>query len=295
MAGGPADRAADLALRALIGAAMRLPYEARVPLAGRTLRRALGPLAGFRRRAEQQLALVWPDRPAADRRRIAGDCLDNLGRTLIENYSHAELHQRLATLQPEGDGLAAVDKAAQEKRPVLFVTGHFGNHEVPRHVLGHMGRAVGGLYRPMRNPFFDAHYARTMTDWGGPVFPQGRRGSIGFTRHIASGGMGTLLFDVNVDDGTPIPFLGRPAMTATSAADIALRTGAVMIPYFGLRQPDGLTFRCLIDAPIPDAAPEAMMAEANARLAARIEQHPGQWFWVHRRWKDKRGKIAASA
>jgi KDO2-lipid IV(A) lauroyltransferase len=28
-----------------------------------------------------------------------------------------------------------------------------------------------------------------------------------------------------------------------------------------------------------------MMAEVNARIAAWVEDDPGQWFWLHRRWK----------
>jgi KDO2-lipid IV(A) lauroyltransferase len=293
--GSKADWLADRALRGLIGTLTRIPYESRVPMMGSALRRAIGPLTGYRRRAESNLALIYPDMSSGERRRIAEGVCDNFGRTLIENYSHVEFGAHLSRVQPTGAGLDALDEAARAKRPVIFVTGHFGNHEAPRHVLTAMGYTIGGLYRKMANPYFNAHYAQTMTSWGGPVFEQGRRGTMGFARHLAGGGMGTLLFDVNNDGGVPIPFLGRPAMTATSAADIALRMDALVLPYFGTRQPDGISFDVEVEAPIAPDTPLAMMAAMTARLEQRIADKPEQWFWVHRRWKDKKGRVSAAA
>jgi KDO2-lipid IV(A) lauroyltransferase len=285
--GSMADRAADLALRGLIGSAKALPHKTRVRMMGAALARGIAPLAGYRARAETHLALIYPDMPAPDRRRLARACCNNFGRTLIENYSWRDFGAHLSGTQPIGPGVAALEQAAADKRPVIFATGHFGNHEAPRQVLTRLGYDIGGLYRPMQNAFFNAHYARTMTSWGGPVFEQGRQGTMGFVRHLRGGGMGTLLFDVSAK-GPAIPFLGRPAHTATSIADIALRTDALVIPYFGVRQPDGLSFEIVLDAPVTHATPIEMMRELTASLETQISRNPAQWFWVHRRWKRRK-------
>ena len=281
------DWLADRVLRAVIGVVMRMPYEQRVPAMGRILRGGIAPLAGYRKRAERNLAMIYPAMPAQQRREIANGCCDNFGRTLIENYSWREFGRRLQATQATGAGLAALADAAAQKRPVIFVTGHFGNHEAPRHVLTALGHNIGGLYRPMGNTFFNAHYAQTMTSWGGPVFAKGRKGTMGFVRHLKSGGMGTLLFDVSAS-GPAIPFLGHPAHTATSAADIAIKIGAVVIPYFGIRQPDGLSFNVEVEAPIALDTPQNMMVDITARLEAQVTRNPEQWFWVHRRWKQRK-------
>lgn len=286
--GSSADWLADKALRGLIASALALPYARRVPMMGAALRRAIGPLVGYRQRAEANLALIYPDMPAPERRGIAAACCDNFGRTLIENYAWQEFGARLADTQPTGAGLDPLADAAAAKRPVIFVTAHFGNHEAPRHVLTRMGHTIGGLYRPMQNPYFNAHYAKTMTSWGGPVFEQGRRGTMGFARHLKSGGMGTLLFDVSAK-GVSLPFLGHPAHTATSAADIALKLDALVIPYFGIRQPDGMSFKVEVETPITPGTPRDMMAEMTQRLEQQIGRNPAQWFWVHRRWKTRKG------
>ena len=284
--GTNADWVADRVLRGLIGTMLRLPYETRVPAMGRALSGAIAPLAGYRKRAEANLALIYPDMALEQRKKIAVACCNNFGRTLIENYAWQEFSERLSNTKPTGAGLAPLAQAAAENRPVVFVTAHYGNHEAPRQVLSAMGHTIGGLYRPMQNPYFNAHYAKTMTSWGGPVFEQGARGTMGFARHLKSGGMATLLFDVAAK-GISLPFLGHPAHTATSAADIALRMDAIVIPYFGIRQPDGLSFAIEVEAPIAIASPRDMMQEMTHRLEAQIARDPAQWFWVHRRWKTR--------
>lgn len=282
--GNRTDWLADRALRGLIGTLMRLPYETRIPMMGTALRRAIGPLTGYRKRAEENLALIYPDMGVSDRRKLAGACCDNFGRTIIENYSWQEFGRKLQDTKATGTGMEALSEAVQSQRPVIFVTAHFGNHEAPRQVLSAMGHTIGGLYRPMQNAYFNDHYAKTMTSWGGPVFEQGRRGTMGFVRHLRGGGLGTLLYDVSAP-GVRLPFLGRPARTSLSAAEIALKLDAIVIPYFGIRQSDGLSFQVEVEAPIQPASSQDMLLEMNARLEAQIARNPAQWFWVHRRWK----------
>lgn len=284
----------DKAARALIAAAMALPYERRIAFVGASLRRAVGPLAGWRRRAEGQIGWIWPDMPAQERAAIAAGALDNAGRTLIENYSWREFGLRLAATEPEGPGLAALEAARAEGRPVLFVTGHFGNHEAPRQMLTRLGHSIGGLYRPMNNPWFNDHYAATMAGMSGPVFAK-RTETRGFVKHLSKGGWATILIDTYENRGTALDFLGKPAPSSLSAALLARRYGALMVPYFGVRQADGLGFRVIIEAPVAEDAPEPMMQAATDRLAAQVRAHPEQWFWLHRRWKPERLKAQARA
>lgn len=282
------DWVVDRALRAAIGTAMSLPYERRVAGMGRITARVIGPMAGYRRRALANLALIHPEMSAGRRAEIADQVCDNLGRTLIENYSGAEFAARLPEAPSDPSGMADLERARAEGRPVIFVTGHFGNHEAPRRVLTKMGYEIGGLYREMSNRYVNDHYAATMQGVSGPVFAKGRRGLTGFLRHLKSGGMATILFDLHDRSGSEISFLGRPALTATTAAELALRFDALLIPYFGIRGSDGLSFDIAVEPPITGSDPLEMTAEMTRRLEARIIKDPGQWFWVHNRWKAAR-------
>lgn len=278
------DWITDRVLRGTIRTALALAYPARVRWFGGLIEKGIAPLAGYRKRAEDQLAFIWPDMDTRARRDLARRVCNNFGRTMIENYSGADFAAQIETATVGGDGLAPLAEAKAQGRPVLFVTGHFGNHEAPRQALTQRGYTIGGLYRPIANPYFNAHYEQNMLDMSGDVFAQGRKGTVGFVKMLKNGGMGTLLFDVRASGAPMIPFLGQPAHTATSVADIALKLDALVIPYFGTRQPDGLSFDVAVEAPVPLTTSTQMMADVTARLEARINANPEQWFWVHRRW-----------
>lgn len=286
-AGTAGDRAVDAALRALIWSARRLPYAARVRAFGAFAARVVVPATRFGKRIDDNLAYVFPDLTAAERRRIGRASADNAGRLMIENYSGRDLAARMARVTPTGPGLPALAAAREAGRPVLLMTGHFGNYEAARACLIARGHAVGGLYRPLANPYFNAHYVETMETIGGPVFPQGREGTMGLMRFLKGGGIAMMLNDLYTGTGEEMDFVGRPAMTATSAAEIALRLGAALIPVYGIRQADGLSFAVELEAEIPPGDARTMTQAYNDSVAARIRAHPEQWFWLHRRWKRK--------
>ena len=273
----------------IIKTALALPYTTRVRLVGRLVQHVIGPAAGYRKRALDNLALIWPDMPLEERQKIAATCLNNVGRTFIENYSAQDFPARMAQNTPAGPGLSALEAAAAADRPVILVTGHYGNYEATRAALVARGYHIGGLYRDMANPYFNAHYVKTMEAFGGPVFPQGRRGTAGFVRHLKEGGHLVLLFDQHVFGAPALEFIGQPANTALSAAELAMRYNADLIPFYGIRKPDGLSFETVLEAPIPHSDPTTMTQALNDSLSARIRQDPGQWFWVHRRWRPETG------
>ncbi len=272
-------------IRTPIELALLLPYGMRVRFMGRTMRWIVAPLAGYRKRADENLAMIWPDLPLADRKRIAAAACDNAGRTLIENYSTRDLIARMKDVPITGAGFAALEKAQAEGRPVILMSGHFGNYEAARAALVSRGYQIGGLYRPMVNSYFNAHYERTMQAFGGPVFAQGRQGTTGFVRHLKAGGHLVLLHDQKVAGGALIDFLGQPAQTAVSAAELALRYKAELIPFYGTRKADGLSFSIDMEVPVPHTDPISMTIALTRSLEARVRACPGQWFWIHRRWR----------
>ena len=103
-------------------------------------------------------------------------------------------------------------------------------------------------------------------------------------RHLKSGGLLVLLFDQNAE-GPHLDFLGHPARTALSAAELALRYNADLIAFYGIRRPDGLGFDVELEAPIPHSTALEMTKALTHSLEAQIAKRPEQWFWVHRRWK----------
>lgn len=274
----------NLALRALIGLAGLVPYRWRVPAMG-WLTARLAPLVGFNRRIRDNLRLVCPDLPETELRRLCRAVPDNAGRTLIELYAGAPFLERAHAAPIIGPGLAALEEARAQGRPVILMTGHFGNYDAARANLIARGHAMGALYRRMANPYFNAHYVRTISAIGTPLFEQGRRGMIEMVRHLKTGGIIAIVGDLHAHGGEELSFFGKPAVTAIVPAELALKYNAVMIPVYAIRQPNGLDFEVVMHAPIPHSDPLRMTQAVNDGLEGLVRAHMGQWFWIHRRWK----------
>lgn len=279
------DRLTDAAFRTVLAVARALPYERRVPLSGWIVSRLVAPIAGWRRRIRDNLALVCPDLPAEEVERLVRAVPDNVGRTMIELYSGDDFLARVRDLPIAGPGAEALAEAHREGRPVILATGHFGNYDVARAALIARGYRVGALYRPMKNPLFNAHYLAAISRIGTPLFPRGRPGMAAMVKFLKSGGMLGLLMDQHMSHGAATTFFGHPALTATSAADLALRYGARIVPIYGVRREDGIGFDIVTEAPIPPSDPETMTQAINDSLERLTRRHMGQWFWIHRRWK----------
>lgn len=282
------ERAAHIALNSYIAVGHLLPVRQRLALTSWLVRRIAAPRLGWFDRIAANLDLVWPDLSAARKSEIAEQSIDNLARALIENYYPTEMLKRGAAFPVSGPGLPILEQAKADGTPVILITGHYGSPICARAALVARGYTVAGLLRPMSNAFMNARYIRNYREVGEPVFEQGRRGTIGLVKHIREGGIAAMAFDVFESSGAMIDFLGHPAPTATSPADIALKTKAILLPYFGVRRSDRYGFDAIIEEPVPHSDPVTMMTEVTKRLEARIEADPGQWMWSHRRWKPKR-------
>lgn len=280
------DYIVNLVLKGAIGLAMLLPYETRVRGMGWLTANVLGPIGGFRKRVRENLAHVLPDLPKDEVRRLARAVPNNAGRTLIEIYSGEEFVKRAIEAPIEGPGLACLEKARAEGRPVILVTGHMGNYDAVRANLIHRGYNMGALYRRMSNPYFNEHYVKSISRIGTPMFEQGRRGMVEMVRHIKAGGILGILTDLYVTRGVPLDYFGQKARTSLVTAELALKFNAALIPVYGLREPDGLSFRIVAQDEIPHSDPETMTQAVNDGLESLVRDHMDQWFWIHRRWKN---------
>ncbi|MBI5233654.1 MAG: lysophospholipid acyltransferase family protein, partial [Deltaproteobacteria bacterium] len=116
----------------------------------------------------------------------------------------------------------------------------------------------------------------------------------GLMQILACNGMLAVLMDQNVTrkEGVFVDFFGIPACTNKGLALLSRKTGAAVLPIFILR--DGRTHRIIIEHEVPlliTGDKEADTIENTRRFTKRIEdmirKYPGQWFWVHRRWKTR--------
>lgn len=279
------DRLQNALARTVLGGALLLPYKLRVRLVGQVFTWAVAPLAGWNKRVRGNLGYVYPDMSEADKTRISRNVTNNVGRTLIEIYSGQDFIDRALPSPIEGSGWAQVQQARAAGQPIVFVTAHMGNYDAIRSKLSREGFPMAALYRPMKNPAFHQHYLSAISTIAEPVYPTDSKGIAALIKHLKNGGVLGIVADVGSRKAPLLRFFNKPAHTPVSAAEWAVKYNALLVPIFGLRQPDGLSFKLHVAAPIAHGDPADMMQSYNDVVEERVRADPDQWFWVHKRWK----------
>jgi KDO2-lipid IV(A) lauroyltransferase len=270
---------------ALLAVARRLPHRARLGLGAGIGRLATTRLPRLRRRIEANLGHVMPETDPAERAAIARAVGDNFGRTFVEILCNPQFHAARTWIAPEGPGAEAIRAQARAGKGAVLVTGHFGQWEAGRAWMKAEGITCAGVYRPADNPHLNREYLKNLEFGGKPIFEKSRRGVRGMVVHLAKGGILAILTDQYERRAAKFDFVGQPAPTSTVAAELALKFRVPMIPIYGLRAPGGVAVRVLVEDPIPHTDAETMTRAMNASLGAMVRAHPGQYYWLHRRWE----------
>ncbi len=282
---------------AVFFAAMRvLPLDVASALGG-ALARRIGPWLGISKRARHNLKAAMPELPAADVERVIRGMWDNLGRVAaeyphlrrIEVFPPADFQTRVGRVAIAG--LEHLDRAIAVGHKVIIFGGHLGNWEIAAIAAGQYGIDVAQIYRAANNPLVDRMIAR-FRGTQGEFIPKGAIASRRALAALRRGAHLTLLVDQKLNDGIPVPFFGRPAMTAPALALLALHFDCAVLPA-RVERLRGARFRLTIHPPLElprsgnrTADVAALMRAVNQTLECWIREHPEQWFWLHSRWPD---------
>lgn len=278
------------ALRALFALTALLPFGTRREIVAFACRIVVALSPPLRRRVDDNLRLIRPGMDAPARRALTGRIAGNAGRTLAGIWFPRDFARACEGLEAEGSGVDVLRAAARERSGAIIVVGHFGHWEALRHILRREGIEIGGLYRPSNNPYYDPIFREGLEAAGTPIVAKGPAGARTMLRHIRDGGIMAILPDQHVADGAWLHFMGQPALTSLSPAELALRYKVPLLPAF-MPVVDG-HLRVIVEAPIPSTDAATMMQAFNDRLGDWVDRYPAQWLWFHRRWKYDRGRAA---
>jgi KDO2-lipid IV(A) lauroyltransferase len=96
--------------------------------------------------------------------------------------------------------------------------------------------------------------------------------------------------DYGAEQSIFVPFFGVPAASVTATARLARISGAPVVPFFQTRLPGSRGYRLTLYPALegfPGASIEADTRRINAILEEQIRAQPGQYLWVHRRFKTR--------
>ncbi|MEE9910666.1 MAG: lysophospholipid acyltransferase family protein [Deltaproteobacteria bacterium] len=192
-------------------------------------------------------------------------------------------------------GLDHYENACREGKGVLLFTAHFGNWEMGSAALAILSRPPFFMARALDSPFLEMISTSTRVKLGiGNLHKENAMRML--LPLLRRGEPIILLIDQNVaaKEGVFVNFFGRPACATTGVALMAMHTGAAVLPIFTTRMPDG---RYLTEIgpkveTVQTGNREPDMLQNTQNYNSIIEDHvrkyPGQWLWLHQRWKTKR-------
>ena len=273
---------------------------AQVRSVGEALGRAACRLAGSRRRiALDNLAHAFPTMAPAERNRIVRGMFEHFGRLLLElvRFQSLSAAEMLALSEVEGD--AHVRDAYARGKGVIFIGGHFGYWEMQGITHALFWKPFSVMVRPIDNPDLHRMLEDIRTSTGnGVIYRQGSIRKV--LRALADNRGVAILIDqhLHTPEAVHVSFFGRPAATTSIVGALVQRTGASVVPGFGLPLPGG-RYRFVYERPVApprDDSPEAIR-EFTQRCTDVIEEYvrryPDLWLWMHRRWRG--GAVPAPA
>ena len=223
-----------------------------------------------------------------DREEIVKNMWGNYGRILAE-YPYLK-HFKKKTLNNyiEIEGLNCLNEIKENKKQVVFVSGHFNNFELMAMQLESSGINLAAIYRPLNNFFLNKimenirinHICKKQ-------IKKGKAGTRELLQLFRKGYSVALMIDQRVSEGIPVKFFYKNALTTTIPAQLVKKYSCEVVPIYIERLKKNY-FKMYVEKPIrfsKDSSIEDITLNLNKKLEAMILKNPDQWIWSHDRWK----------
>jgi Kdo2-lipid IVA lauroyltransferase/acyltransferase len=274
-----------MGFRVLQAAARAAPLEAASRHSGMAWR-LIAPRLYRQERALNNLALAYPEMSLTERKKLAADMWENLGRTFAESF-HLEkiVAEGRIRFEPE----ERFDEIARGG-PCVVCGLHLGNWELVAYASKLMGASFTGVYQRLSNPLVDEETRKLRAFlYEGGLLPKTPVSARALMKTAKSGGYPAFLADLRDDNGAAVPFFGAPALSTVFPALLARKTGLPLYAGAAFREPKVRFVIRAARVEVPrtnDHAADAIAGTAalHAQFEAFIRQAPEQWMWAHRKW-----------
>ena len=245
----------------------------------------LGPLFRSTKIIKNNLNIFSNKITFQDRRKITKNMWKNYGMTFIEYIFLNYFKKNNSHINIKNERI--LFKILREKKPVVFVSGHFANFELMTIEIAKK-IPLAAIYRPLNNFFLNPfmEYLRKKYVCQNQIKKgiNGVRESIEF---IKSGHSIALMIDQRVSEGEKIDLFSKPALTTTLPAQLSIKFGLNIIPVHIERDKNNkfnIEFYNKIE-PHNFKNKLELSSELNKKLEIMIRKNPSQWIWTHNRWK----------
>jgi len=188
------------------------------------------------------------------------------------------------------------------KGGLIMLTGHYGNFEILGYLLATLGFPTSSVARPLDNPYLSEFVFGVREKQGQRIIA--KKGATEDVVEVIEGN-GAVAFVADQNAGTKglfVDFFGRKASTYKSIGLLAMQYDTPVIIGYSRRINDEFKFAVGaqdIIYPQEWKAQDDPLRYITQRYTKALEdivrQDPGQYWWVHRRWKTRPKGEAAEA
>jgi Kdo2-lipid IVA lauroyltransferase/acyltransferase len=251
----------------------------------------------LRRTADINLRLAFPEKTEKERALLVRECFDSLGRLLgfFSQFSSRSLEHLQSLMHVEGLHNLEVAKAIRGNKLILY-TGHLGAWELTSFGLSLVGHPFAFLVRRLDNPRIEDMVDGIRKRFGNQTLDK-LSAARSMLKILRSGDTPLgLLPDLNTldDEAIFIDFMGVPAATTFVVAKLAVRTKTPLVPVFAPWSEEKGKYLLIVEEPIQiettgdeEADVRKVTVELTQRIENQIKHYPGQWLWIHKRWKTR--------
>ena len=221
-----------------------------------------------------------------DESKIISSMWRNYGMTFIVYIFLKDFRMNSSHISIKGG--SNLDKVVDQKKPVIFISGHFANYELMSMEITKKNIKLATIYRPLNNYFVNPlmEYLRRKYVCKNQI-KKGVKGVREALEYLSKGHSIALMIDQRVSEGEKISFFNKPALTTTLPAQLALKYKLSIIPVFIERVNDNF-FNLEFQEEIKSGEFEnkvKLSEKLNIVLEKMILRNPYQWIWTHNRWK----------
>jgi KDO2-lipid IV(A) lauroyltransferase len=264
------------------------------------LARRAGPWLPVSRVGRKNIAAAYPDKSKAEIETILKGVWENLGRLAGEFFNLDRLwdFDPFAPAARQGRIVVAPGnverfmKLRDDGKPALIFSAHLANWELTPICAKAYGLDAAVFYRPPNMKFMGEFIREHRASLMPRLVPAGRAGVFALARELEHGAHVGLLVDQHRKPGARVQFFGRPCWANPMIAQLAREYDCPVHGARVIRLP-GYRFRLEITDEIElprDKRGKIDVNKAMQSISTVIEgwvrEHPEQWLWLHRRWRD---------
>ena len=247
-----------------------------------------GPLLRSKKIIYKNLKKAFPLINDNEIQKISKNMWSNYGRIFsdymyLKKFNFSKLDKYLIF-----NGKKILEKINNDKKPVIFISGHFNNFELMAMHIEKSGVPLAAIYRPLNNIFINKiieplrqkHICKKQ-------IKKGISGLREMLKLYKKGYSVAMMIDQRVSEGIKSNLFNVPALTTTIPAQMIKKFNCKIVPVYTKRI-NKFNYEINIEEPLSipsDQTIQQITDTLNLCLENMIKKNPDQWIWSHNRWK----------